>query len=98
MSEIGKYGKGIGVLHPSDVRRLPAMPDKATPGRHKKPEPKPFGISYRYSWRLSFFKQDSRPFHKWFKTRTARDQSLAHMRREKHGGEFFYRDLTEIDP
>lgn len=97
MSEMGKAAKRMGYTNPNDIRRSPAMPDKATPAKVKSHPTKQYGIAFRYNPSLSWLKF-RRPHHKWFKTKTARDQSLACMRREEHGGRPFYADLEVIDP
>jgi hypothetical protein len=98
MTEVGKYGKEIGVMRARDIKRIPAEPERATPKRGaKRAELKPYGISYRYNDYYGFLRF-RKPHHKWFKTKSARDQSIACMRREEHGGRPFYGELTVIDP
>jgi hypothetical protein len=101
MSEVGKYGKSIGVPHPRDVRRAPALPDRATPAMSvKHVVPKPWGYSYRFAhpWRIG----KSRPILAWFKTEAARDQSLQRLIRKNETATSLYRamysDIRTINP
>jgi hypothetical protein len=98
MSEVGKAAKHMGLTHPRDLKRvITDAPERATPARKEAHPTKQYGIEYKYAPSLRFFK-NYRPFHKWFKTKSARDQSVAHMRREQHGGHDFYVILRVIDP
>lgn len=96
MSEMGKSAKRMGHVNPNDLRRSPAMPDRPTPakGSHK-PARAQFGVSYQYE--LKWCKKSrTNVYYKWFRTATARDQSLASMIR--HNEKFtFYKNIKPVE-
>lgn len=96
MSAMGKSAKHMGLENPNDIRRAPAMPDKATPAKSLKRATKPYGYSFEYE--SKWFRRKGRPTFVWFKTKSGRDQSIAKMRREANAGRPFYINVTEIDP
>lgn len=96
MSEMGKAAKHMGHVHPSDLRRAPAMPDKPTPAKgHHKPERKLFGYSFQWHSR---WRGERKTLKRWFKTETARNQSLAKILSENEGEHAYYQNITALNP
>lgn len=95
MSEMGKSAKRLGHVNPNDLRRAPAMPDRAMDKKPRRKVDKPWGYKYWTNPRWMF---GQRQGFAWFKTETARDQSMKKLMRENSGEDPFYTFIRPIDP
>ena len=93
--ELGKHGKLTGQKHPRDLRRTDPEPPRATPkAKQKRKAPKLFAFSYEYRhlwWKPKHAKWVRE--YKWFKTETARDQSMRAFERSTANSRDTYRDI-----
>lgn len=83
MTELGKAGKHMGVIHPRDLRKTDPVPLRPTPTAkpHTKAD-KLFGIAYEfrtYKRSNGSYRSVWKARSQWFKTEAHRDQALASM-------------------
>lgn len=87
----------MGKPKPTHERRAPAMPDKATPKKPRKPkEFKPYG--YSYVWRNWHGELSPRRAYRWFVKEAWRDQAFEHELAEKARYEEWAAEMEKHNP